>query len=66
MPLYTSPHECFSYSFIVVRSLLNKYDKVTKKLKESLSSVTAKLNDANYFLWKKKKQNYFESGDSEK
>jgi hypothetical protein len=28
---------------------------VTKKLKESLSSVTAKLNDANYFLWKKRK-----------
>jgi hypothetical protein len=35
---------------------------VTKKLKESLSLVTAKLNDANYFLWKKRKaQNYFES-----
>jgi hypothetical protein len=32
---------------------------VTKKLKESLSSVTAKLNDANYFLWKTA-QNYFD------
>jgi hypothetical protein len=39
---------------------------VTKKLKESLSSVTAKLNDANYFSLEKKAQNYFESGDSEK
>jgi hypothetical protein len=46
----------FTYSFIVVRSLF-KTDmiKVTKKLKESLSSVTAKLNDANYFSLEKRK-----------
>jgi hypothetical protein len=37
----------------------NRYDKVTKKLKESLSSVTAKLNDANYFLWKTKSTELF-------
>jgi hypothetical protein len=39
--------------FIVVRSLLNKTDMIKLKIKESLSSVTAKLNDANYFSWKK-------------
>jgi hypothetical protein len=42
-------------AFIVVRSLLNKTDmKTTKKLKDSLTSVTAKLTDANYFSLEKK------------
>ncbi|MFT4983593.1 MAG: hypothetical protein ACI9Q9_000631 [Flavobacterium sp.] len=60
----------FTYSFYSseVAFEQNRYEKVTKKLKENLSSVTAKLNDANYFSLEKneKAQNYFDSGDSEK
>jgi hypothetical protein len=48
----------FTYSFYSseVAFEQNRYDKVTKKLKESLSSVTAKLNDANYFSLEKTKK----------
>jgi hypothetical protein len=43
---------------------LNKTDlKNNKKLRDSLNSVSAKLNDANYFSLEKNEnaQNYFES-----
>ncbi|HEY4616642.1 MAG TPA: hypothetical protein VIH09_00420 [Flavobacterium sp.] len=45
-----------------------RYEKVTKKLKDSLASVTTKLNDANYFSLEKNEnaQNYFDSASSEK
>ena len=45
-----------------------RYEKVTKKLKDSLVSVNAKLNDANYFSLEKNEnaQNYFDSGSSGK
>lgn len=45
-----------------------RYEKVTKKLKDSLVSVNAKLNNANYFSLEKNEnaQNYFDSGSSEK
>ena len=46
----------------------NRYEKTTKKLRDSLNSVTAKLNDANYFSLEKNEnaQNYFDSASSEK
>jgi hypothetical protein len=54
----TSPHECFTYSFSSeVAFEQNRYDKV--KLKESLSSVTAKLNDAIIFFGKRKSTELF-------
>jgi hypothetical protein len=60
----------FTYSFLSseVTFEQNRYDKVTKKLKDSLTSVTAKLNDANYFSLEKNEnaQNYFDTGDSKK
>jgi hypothetical protein len=46
----------FTYSFYSNWSPFeqNRYEKTTKKkIKEWLTSVTAKLTDANYFLWKK-------------
>ncbi|SDW37694.1 hypothetical protein [Flavobacterium degerlachei] len=45
-----------------------RYEKVTKKLKDSLVSVNSKLNNANYFSLEKNEnaQNYFDSGSSEK
>ena len=60
----------FTYSFLSneVTFEQNRYDKVTKKLKDNLNAVTVKLNDANYFSLEKNEnaQNYFDSGDSEK
>lgn len=60
----------FTYSFYSseVSFEQKRYEKTTKKLKDSLNSITAKLNDANYFSLEKNEnaQNYFESGDSEK
>lgn len=46
----------------------NKFTKTTTRLKDSLNSVTNKLNDANYFSLEKNEnaQNYFDSGNSEK
>jgi hypothetical protein len=40
----------------------------TTKVKDSLTSVTTKLNDANYFSLEKNEnaQNYFESGMEKK
>jgi hypothetical protein len=45
-----------------------RYERVTKKLKDSLNSVTTKLNDANYFSLERNEnaQNYFDSAGSEK
>lgn len=60
----------FTYSFYSseVSFEQKRYEKTTKKLKDSLNSITAKLNDANYFSLEKNEnaQNYFESGDLEK
>jgi hypothetical protein len=46
----------------------NRYEKTTKKLKDSLNSITTKLNDANYFSLEKNEnaQNYFDYGNSGK
>jgi hypothetical protein len=44
----------------------DRYQKTTTKLKDSLNSVTSKLNDANYFSLEKNQnaQDYFDSGSS--
>jgi hypothetical protein len=46
----------------------NRYKKTTTKLKDSLNSVTTKLNDANYFSLEKNEnaQHYFDTGSSDK
>ncbi len=46
----------------------NRYEKTTKKLKDSITSLTNQLTDANYFSLEKNEnaQNYFDSGNSEK
>jgi hypothetical protein len=60
----------FTYSFYSkqVAYEQDRYEKTTKKLRDSLNSVTTKWNDANYFSLERneKAQNYFESGTSEK
>lgn len=60
----------FTYMFLSkeVEFEQNRYEKTTKKLKDSLSSVTTKLNDANYFSLEKNEnaQNYFDSAIANK
>lgn len=60
----------FTYSFYSseVAFEQNRYKKTTKKLKDSLNSITAKLADANYFSLEKNEnaQNYFGNSDSKK
>ena len=60
----------FTYMFLSkqVEFEQNLFDKTTKRLKDSLTSVTTKLNDANYFSLEKNEnaQNYFDSANSEK
>jgi len=60
----------FTYSFLSneVKFEQNRYEKTTKRLKDSLNSVTAKLNDANYFSLEKNEnaQNYFDSAVANK
>ncbi|KDN55921.1 hypothetical protein [Flavobacterium seoulense] len=60
----------FTYSFLnsEVKFEQNRYEKTTKKLRDSLNSVTAKLNDANYFSLEKNEnaQNYFDSAVANK
>lgn len=60
----------FTYMFLSkqVEFEQNLFDKTTKRLKDSLASVTTKLNDANYFSLEKNEnaQNYFESANSQK
>lgn len=45
-----------------------RYAKTTKKLKDSITSITTQLNEANYFSLDKNEnaQNYFDSENSEK
>ena len=45
-----------------------RYEKMNKKMKDSLGSVTNKLLEANYFSLEKNEnaQNYFDSGSSDK
>nr|WP_315213458.1 hypothetical protein [uncultured Flavobacterium sp.] len=60
----------FTYMFLSkeVAFEQNRYKKVTTKLKDSLTSVTNKLAEANYFSLEKNEnaQNYFDSGSGEK
>ena len=45
-----------------------RYERTTKKLKDSLNSITTKLDDANYFSLEKNEnaQNYFDSAVANK
>ena len=60
----------FTYSFLSneVKFEQNRYERTTKKLRDSLNSVTAKLNEANYFSLEKNEnaQNYFDSAVANK
>ncbi|OYX84361.1 MAG: hypothetical protein B7Y83_08490 [Flavobacteriales bacterium 32-34-25] len=60
----------FTYSFLnsEVKFEKNRYERTTKKLRDSLNSITAKLNDANYFSLEKNEnaQNYFDSAVANK
>jgi protease II len=60
----------FTYMFLSkqVEFEQNLFDKTTKRLKDSLASVTTKLNDANYFSLEKNEnaQNYFEAAQGQK
>lgn len=60
----------FTYSFLSneVKFEQSRYEKTTKKLKDSLNSITTKLNDANYFSLEKNEnaQNYFDSAVANK
>jgi hypothetical protein len=60
----------FTYMFLSkqVEFEQNRFDKTTKRLKDSLTTVTTKLNDANYFSLEKNEnaQNYFDSANSQK
>ncbi|MFA9189704.1 hypothetical protein AAGV33_16180 [Flavobacterium sp. FBOR7N2.3] len=60
----------FTYSFLnsEVKFEQNRYEKTTKRLKDSLNSMTTKLNDANYFSLEKNEnaQNYFDSAVANK
>lgn len=46
----------------------HRYEKITKKLKDSLSLMTTKFNEANYFSLENNEnaQNYFETSGTEK
>lgn len=60
----------FTYMFLSkeVTYEQKRYEKTTKKLRDSLSLVSNQLIDANYFSLDKNEnaQNYFDSGNSEK
>lgn len=45
-----------------------RYDKTTKKLRDSIALISTQLNEANYFSLEKNEnaQNYFDSENSEK
>ncbi len=55
----------FTYSFLSneVKFEQERYKRTTKRLKDSLNSLTLKLNDANYFSLEKNEnaQNYLDS-----
>ncbi len=46
----------------------NRFEKTTKRLKDSINSLTIKMNDAAYFSLEKNEnaQNYFDSANTEK
>ncbi|TDE42758.1 hypothetical protein E0I26_12910 [Flavobacterium rhamnosiphilum] len=60
----------FTYMFLSKQVAFEqaRYEKTTKKLRDSLSLVSNQLADANYFSLTKNEnaQNYFDSGSSEK
>lgn len=60
----------FTYMFLSkeVEFEQNRYEKTTKKLRDSVDLVTTKLNDANYFSLEKNEnaQNYFDSAVANK
>ena len=60
----------FTYMFLSKQVAFEqtRYEKTTKKLRDSLSVVVNQLADANYLKKKKNEnaQNYFDSGSSEK
>ncbi|TDE28858.1 hypothetical protein E0I61_10735 [Flavobacterium ranwuense] len=60
----------FTYMFLSKQVAFEqtRYEKTTKKLRDSLSLVSNQLADANYFSLVKNEnaQNYFDSGSSEK
>ena len=60
----------FTYMFLSKQVTFeqNRYDKTTKKLRDSLSLVSNQLLDANYFSLEKNEnaQNYFDSGNGDK
>lgn len=60
----------FTYSFLSneVKFEQERYQRTTKRLKDSLSSINNKLNDANYFSLEKNEnaQNYFDSAIANK
>ncbi|WP_026714077.1 hypothetical protein [Flavobacterium daejeonense] len=60
----------FTYSFLSneVKFEQERYQRTTKRLKDSLNSLTNKLNDANYFSLEKNEnaQNYFDSAVANK
>jgi hypothetical protein len=60
----------FTYMFLSKQVTFEqkRYEKTTKKLRDSLSLVSNQLADANYFSLAKNEnaQNYFDSGTSEK
>lgn len=45
-----------------------RYEKTSKKLRDSIASITSQLNEANYFSLEKNEnaQNYFDSENSDK
>lgn len=60
----------FTYSFLSneVKFEQERYQRTTKRLKDSLNSLTVKLNDANYFSLEKNEnaQNYFDAAIANK
>ncbi|MBK0370005.1 hypothetical protein [Flavobacterium agrisoli] len=60
----------FTYMFLSkeVQFEQNRYEKTTKKLRDSIALVTNKLSEADYFSLQNNQnaQNYFDSGDGEK
>jgi hypothetical protein len=60
----------FTYMFLSKQVTFeqNRYDKTTKKLRDSLSLVSNQLVDANYFSLEKNEnaQNYFDSENGDK
>jgi hypothetical protein len=58
----------FTYMFLSkeVTFEQKRYDKTTKKLRDSIALLSNELQNANYFSLEKNAQNYFESGSNDK